>query len=281
VNRDEMLNPSRWRRAPKRPAPAPPGPAPEGGSQVPAPAAGAVGPSELAQRRDRLARQFVELQWDLGGLAYEMAIRDHFRLDVLVAQAADLQSVDAELSEAERLLRLDEAGAAGGCPNCGALYARGAVFCWQCGTDLMEQTAGYQQPEAATAAPAPMEPAAAPGATPDPEALPAAAPTALTPTTPSPAVVPPAAETAPAPEPTQQAPELTQQPSPEPPITQPAAPAPTLPDPRTGFVSARDTGALPPRQDPAGQEASPGSTNGQASPIVESPPREGGGLAPR
>lgn len=96
--------------------------------------------ADLEQRRDRLAGQLVELQWDLGGLAYEMATRDHFRLDVLNRQAAKVQQVDAELAEVERLLRLDQAGAAGACGNCGALYARGAVFCWQCGTDLMPQT---------------------------------------------------------------------------------------------------------------------------------------------
>lgn len=99
---------------------------------------------ELERRRDRLAGQLVELQWDLGGLAYEMAIRDHFRLDVLNRQAAKLQQVDAELAEVERLLRLDQAGAAGACGNCGALYARGAVFCWQCGKDLMPQTSATQ-----------------------------------------------------------------------------------------------------------------------------------------
>lgn len=100
--------------------------------------------ADLEQRRDRLAGQLVELQWDLGGLAYEMATRDHFRLDVLNRQAAKVQRVDAELAEVERLLRLDQAGAAGACGNCGALYARGAVFCWQCGKDLMPQTATTQ-----------------------------------------------------------------------------------------------------------------------------------------
>jgi hypothetical protein len=100
---------------------------------------------DLQQRRDRLANQLAELQWDLGGLAYEMAIRDHFRLDVLTRQAAKLQRVDAELAEVERMLRLDQAGAAGACPNCGALYARGAVFCWQCGKDLMQRS-GAQAP---------------------------------------------------------------------------------------------------------------------------------------
>lgn len=98
--------------------------------------------AELEQRRDRLAAQLVDLQWDLGGIAYEMATRDHFRLDLLNRRAAAMQQVDAELAEVERLLRLDQAGAAGACGRCGALYARGAVFCWQCGGDLMPQSSG-------------------------------------------------------------------------------------------------------------------------------------------
>jgi hypothetical protein len=93
--------------------------------------------AELAAQRDVLAERFAQLQWDLGGLAYEMARRDHFRLDVLVRAAARLQEVDAELAEAERLLRLEEAAAAGSCASCGALHARGAVFCWQCGGALI------------------------------------------------------------------------------------------------------------------------------------------------
>jgi hypothetical protein len=68
----------------------------------------AIGRSELRRRRDALAEQVRELHWDLGGLTYEMAIRDHFRLDVLVRRAAILQERDAELAEAEQLLRLDE-----------------------------------------------------------------------------------------------------------------------------------------------------------------------------
>lgn len=106
---------------------------------------------DLRKRRDGLSERLAELQWDLGGLAYEMAIRDHFRLDVLVRQAAKLQEVDAELAEVERMLRLDDASAAGACGNCGTLYARGAVFCWQCGKDLMERT----EVRAATLAPSP------------------------------------------------------------------------------------------------------------------------------
>jgi hypothetical protein len=93
---------------------------------------------ELRERREQLSKQLAELQWDLGGVAYEMAIRDHFRLDVLSRQAAKLQQVDAELAEVERMLKLGDAGAAGACGNCGALYAQGSAFCRQCGNPLIE-----------------------------------------------------------------------------------------------------------------------------------------------
>ena len=97
------------------------------------------GRSELQRRRDRLAEQVTELHWDLGGLTYEMAIRDHFRLDVLVRRAAALQERDAELAEVERLLRMEQGGVAGTCPSCAAPHSRGAVYCWQCGATLMER----------------------------------------------------------------------------------------------------------------------------------------------
>jgi hypothetical protein len=106
-----------------------------------------VAQPELLARREELSRKFAELQWDLGGIAYEMAARDHYRLDVLNKQAAKLQEVDAELGQVERLLKLGEAGAAGTCPVCGALQARGAVFCWQCGNEL-RPAAKREQPKA-------------------------------------------------------------------------------------------------------------------------------------
>jgi hypothetical protein len=59
---------------------------------------------ELLSRRERLAGEVAELHWDLGGLAYEMAIRDYFRPKVLVARASLLQERDAELAEVEREL---------------------------------------------------------------------------------------------------------------------------------------------------------------------------------
>jgi hypothetical protein len=107
-----------------------------GGSNGTTPVGTPVGQPELLKQREELARKFAELQWDLGGMTYEMAARDHYRLDVLNKQAAKLQEVDAELGQIERLLRLSDSGAAGSCPGCGALQARGAVFCWQCGNEL-------------------------------------------------------------------------------------------------------------------------------------------------
>jgi hypothetical protein len=96
-----------------------------------------VGMTDLRRRRDDLAQQFGEMQYDLGGVVYEMAIRDHYRLDVVSSKAAELQRVDAELAEAERLLRLEDAAASGACRFCGSLHARGATFCWQCGERLL------------------------------------------------------------------------------------------------------------------------------------------------
>ena len=62
---------------------------------------------ELRRRRDQLAARIAELQWNLGGLTYEMAIRDHFRVDVLVRRAAVLQECEIELAEIDRTLHLD------------------------------------------------------------------------------------------------------------------------------------------------------------------------------
>ncbi|HEY5287493.1 MAG TPA: hypothetical protein VIJ50_10355 [Solirubrobacteraceae bacterium] len=96
--------------------------------------------SQLRRRRDQLAQEVAELHWNLGGLTYEMAIRDHFRLDVLIRRAAMLQERDAELAEVERMLHMQESGAAGNCASCGAVRSRGAVFCWQCGAQVMERS---------------------------------------------------------------------------------------------------------------------------------------------
>ena len=112
-----------WRR---KPSPA---------KQPPAKAAALPAPEnkELQAQRDRLMEKFTVMQADLGGAFYEMAIRDHVRLDVLTRRAAELQRVDAELAEVERRLEIERSDAAGKCQACGAPYGHGMRFCPQCG----------------------------------------------------------------------------------------------------------------------------------------------------
>ena len=92
--------------------------------------------AELVASRDRLTARFALMQSELGGLFYEMAIRDHVRMDVLTAKAAALQKVDAELAQVGHLLADGERAAGGHCPNCGLPHARGAAFCSGCATPL-------------------------------------------------------------------------------------------------------------------------------------------------
>ena len=98
--------------------------------------------AELLAQRDRLLEKFTVMQADLGGAFYEMAIRDHVRLDVLTRKAAELQRVDAELLAVERVLELERADAAGLCPGCGAPYGHAVRFCAQCGHALVPTEAG-------------------------------------------------------------------------------------------------------------------------------------------
>jgi hypothetical protein len=93
--------------------------------------------AELLAQRDRLLEKFTIMQADLGGAFYEMAIRDHVRMDVLTRKAAELQRVDAELLAVERVLELERADAAGMCPNCGSPYGHAVRFCAQCGQSLL------------------------------------------------------------------------------------------------------------------------------------------------
>jgi hypothetical protein len=109
------------------------------------PVGGLVGPSlngsmaQLRRRRRELAERVAELTWDLGGLTYEMAVRDHYRLDVLARRAAELQEADAELSEVQRMLGSADAGIHGQCRSCGAVHSRGAAYCWHCGAGLLQE----------------------------------------------------------------------------------------------------------------------------------------------
>jgi hypothetical protein len=95
--------------------------------------------AELHRRRHDLAERVAALTWDLGGLTYEMAIRDHYRLDVLARRAAELQEADAQLGEVQRLLAVAETGVHGQCRACGAVHSRGAAYCWHCGAQLLAE----------------------------------------------------------------------------------------------------------------------------------------------
>jgi hypothetical protein len=115
-------------------------------SQQPAAAQSRPGPGigeellvDLERRRDQLIARVAELQWDLGGLVYEMAVRNQIKIEVLVKRAVALQDADAELSEVERIVRTEETGTAGSCSSCGAPHSSGATFCWQCGQPLLAQ----------------------------------------------------------------------------------------------------------------------------------------------
>ena len=45
--------------------------------------------------------------------------------------------------EVERILRLEETGAASACSSCGAPHSSGAVYCWQCGQPLLEHVPSH------------------------------------------------------------------------------------------------------------------------------------------
>lgn len=138
-------------------------PVPAAPPRPPAPAA-VVPPADAAAlqtRREQLAGRYAELQSDLGGLVYEMAIRDHFRLDVVVRRAAELQAVDAELSSVEQRLGIATAApATTTCQACGAAVQLGAQYCGRCGASLAQSATGPQPARAAQ----PSAPASAPAA---------------------------------------------------------------------------------------------------------------------
>jgi hypothetical protein len=91
---------------------------------------------ELIAERDRLLEKFTVMQADLGGAFYEMAIRDHVKMDVLTRKAAELQRLDIELGEVEEALALQRSDSTGACANCGTEYQPGARFCSSCGQEI-------------------------------------------------------------------------------------------------------------------------------------------------
>ena len=135
-----MKLPLPWRKDEKAGPPRPDAAVKPKGTAAAKDAAPAPKPEESAEliaQRDRLLEKFTVMQADLGGAFYEMAIRDHVRMDVLTRKAAELQQVDSELLAVERVLELQREDAAGLCPSCGAPFAPGVRFCAQCGNPLV------------------------------------------------------------------------------------------------------------------------------------------------
>ena len=97
--------------------------------------------AELLAQRERLTERFALMQAELGGLFYEMAIRDHITLEVLIEKAAALQRIDIELAQIGYLLDTGDRSIGGHCPRCGLAHARGAAFCSQCAAPLEQQAA--------------------------------------------------------------------------------------------------------------------------------------------
>jgi hypothetical protein len=97
---------------------------------------------DLERRREQLVAKVAELQWDLGGLVYEMIVRNSIDVEVIVKRTVPLQDADAELGEVERILRMEQTGTAGVCNSCGAPHSTGATFCWQCGKPILTQVSG-------------------------------------------------------------------------------------------------------------------------------------------
>jgi hypothetical protein len=137
-----MKSPIKKKRARSAPQPAAAKPKGAQASNTLATAYGQEFVVDLERRRDQLVARVAELQWDLGGLTYEMAIRNNVSVELLVKRAVELQDADAELSEVERIVRTEETGASGSCLHCGSPHSSGATFCWQCGKPLLEQVSG-------------------------------------------------------------------------------------------------------------------------------------------
>jgi len=101
---------------------------------------------ELRTERAGLARRYLELRGDLGGLLIEMARRDHFNLNLLRLKAAEAVRVERRAQEIDGVLAVHAAGArqtlppgsvamtASRCATCTGQIPADANFCAYCGT---------------------------------------------------------------------------------------------------------------------------------------------------
>jgi hypothetical protein len=125
------------------------------------------GPRQLRRRREQLLTEREETVYHLGGLAFELYRRDRLSDEVMrlraghIAQIDDaVRDIDARLSDVERerkqrKVRTTTDPSVGCCLVCRTPFRAEARFCWQCGTRLVPDTVGDEQPTAAI----PMPPA--------------------------------------------------------------------------------------------------------------------------
>ena len=121
---ERLPNERRWSREarPNTRATSPPAPADAGAPRR--------APSCAAARR--LTERFALMQSELGGAFYEMAIRDHVRLDVLIARPPSCSGSTPSCGARAGCSRPRRRRHGGHCPSLRCPSARGAAFCPQC-----------------------------------------------------------------------------------------------------------------------------------------------------
>jgi Double zinc ribbon len=96
-----------------------------------------LSPGQMRRERRSLAQQREAEIRDVGGLAVEMARRDRFRPELLLARANDVLRVEERMNELDGLLVAAAAAPRGlrSMPicRCGAPLLPGAHFCSNCG----------------------------------------------------------------------------------------------------------------------------------------------------
>ena len=125
------------------------------------------GPRQLRRRREQLLTEREQTVYHLGGLAFELYRRDRLSDEVMrlraghVAQLDDeVRDIDARLTDVERVrkerrVRSPADPAVGCCLVCRTPFRAEARFCWQCGTRLVPDTVGDEQPTAVIPTPPP------------------------------------------------------------------------------------------------------------------------------
>lgn len=151
----------RWFRR-RVPVPAEPAPAdaPPPEAAVPPPPR-PEGPRELRRTRKGLLEEREDAVYHLGGLAFELYRRDLLPHDAMRLRAGRVAEIDETIRDIdarlegitydrrERRRRRGADDAAGCCLVCRTTFRAEARFCWNCGTRLVPDAPGDDQPTVA------------------------------------------------------------------------------------------------------------------------------------